>query len=165
MVVFFVCLFCFVVTLSDVGYLCPMLAKKIESLIELRMMLLKKKLFDVQLGNYLLTPSILIFCRFTRFTKMQLTLLLDGYPPCPLNFIYLSSRILQFSEYNTQIINFIYLVEIKITMFIRILKLMFWILSRLAFYPRDLSFCRFMVGSFSQGPVFICLLERNSSTS
>ena len=40
-------------------------------------MLLKKKLFDVRFGNCL-TPKVARFCRFTGFTKMQLTLLLDG---------------------------------------------------------------------------------------
>ena len=59
--------------------LCPILAyfkKKCSTvLIELRRMLLRKTIRStlyVQLGNYL-TPRILIFCRFTGFTKMQLT--------------------------------------------------------------------------------------------
>ena len=41
----------------------------IEALIELRKMLLRKKLFDVRFGNCL-TPKVPRFCRFT---KMQLT--------------------------------------------------------------------------------------------
>ena len=44
----------------------------IEALIELRKMLLKKKLFDVRFGNCL-TPKVARFCRCTGFTKMQLT--------------------------------------------------------------------------------------------
>ena len=41
-------------------------------------MLLREKIFDVRLGNCS-TPRVLIFCRFTGFTKMQiLTQLLDG---------------------------------------------------------------------------------------
>ena len=54
--------------MSDFG----LLKKKIEALIELRKILLREKLVVLQLGNYL-TPRILIFCRFTGFTKMQLT--------------------------------------------------------------------------------------------
>ena len=65
-VVLFVCLL--VATLSDVG----LLLKKIEALIELRKMLLRKKLSDVRFGNCP-THKVLIFCRFTGFTKMQLT--------------------------------------------------------------------------------------------
>ena len=42
---------------------------EIEVLIELRKMLLRKKLFDVRFGNCL-TPKVPRFCRFT---KMQLT--------------------------------------------------------------------------------------------
>ena len=49
----------------------------IEALIKLRKMIVRKKLFDIQLGNCSI-PSVLIFCRFTGFTKMQLTYLLDG---------------------------------------------------------------------------------------
>ena len=52
--------------------LCPILAYfffLIEALIELRKMLLRKKLFDVRFGNCL-TPKVPRFCRFT---KMQLT--------------------------------------------------------------------------------------------
>ena len=45
----------------------------IEALVKLRKMLSRKKLFDVRLGNCS-TPKVL---RFYRFTKMQLTLLLD----------------------------------------------------------------------------------------
>ena len=41
----------------------------IEALIELRKMLLRKKLFDVRFGNCL-TPKVPRICRFT---KMQLT--------------------------------------------------------------------------------------------
>ena len=54
--------------------LCSILAyfKKNEVLIELKNMLLRKKLFDVQLGNCF-TPRVLIFCRFIGFSKMQLT--------------------------------------------------------------------------------------------
>ena len=59
------CLLLFVATLSDFG----VLLKKIEALIELRKMLLRKKLFDVRFGNCL-TPMVPRFCRFT---KMQLT--------------------------------------------------------------------------------------------
>ena len=59
----FVCLF--VATLSDFG----LLFFKIEALIELRKMLLRKKLFDVRFGNCL-TPNVPRFCRLT---KMQLT--------------------------------------------------------------------------------------------
>ena len=44
----------------------------IEALIELRKMLSRKKLFDVWFGNCL-TPKVARFCRFTGFTKMQLT--------------------------------------------------------------------------------------------
>ena len=44
----------------------------IEALIELRKMLLRKKLFDVRFGNCL-APKVPRFCRFTGFTKMQLT--------------------------------------------------------------------------------------------
>ena len=55
----------FVATLSDFG----LIFKKIEALIELRKMLLRKKLFDVWFGNCL-TPKVPRFCRFT---KMQLT--------------------------------------------------------------------------------------------
>ena len=61
-----------------VAILCPILAYfLIAALIELRKILLRKQLFDVRLGNCL-TPRVLIviFCRFTGFTKMQLTLLL-----------------------------------------------------------------------------------------
>ena len=58
----------FVATLSDFGLLFFL----IEALIELRKMLLKKKLFDVRFGNCL-TPKVARFCRFTGFTKMQLT--------------------------------------------------------------------------------------------
>ena len=60
----------FVATLSDFGLLFFL----IEALIELRKMLLRKKLFDVRFGNCL-TPKVPRFCRFT---KMQLTKLLDG---------------------------------------------------------------------------------------
>ena len=63
--VFFVCLF--VATLSDFGFLFL-----IEALIKLRKMFLRKKLFDVRFGNCL-TPKVPGFCRFTGFTKMQLT--------------------------------------------------------------------------------------------
>ena len=55
----------FVATLSDFGLLFFL----IEALIELRKMLLRKKLFDVWFGNCL-TPKVARFCRFT---KMQLT--------------------------------------------------------------------------------------------
>ena len=55
----------FVATLSDFGLLFFL----IEALIELRKMLLRKKLFDVRFGNCL-TPKVPRFCRFT---KMQLT--------------------------------------------------------------------------------------------
>ena len=57
----------FVATLSDFGLLFFL----IEALIELRKMLLRKKLFDVRFGNCL-TPKVPRFCRFT---KMQLTYL------------------------------------------------------------------------------------------
>ena len=40
-------------------------------------MLLREELFDVRLGNCS-TPKVLIFCRFIGFTKMQLSLLLNG---------------------------------------------------------------------------------------
>ena len=64
--------FCFVLfvvccnTSSDFG----LLFKKVVALIELRKMLLRKKVFDVRLRNCP-TPKVLIFCRFTGFTKMQ----------------------------------------------------------------------------------------------
>ena len=59
------CLFVlFVATLSEFG----LLFFEIEALIELRKMLLRNTLFDVQLGNCS-TPKILIFCRFTGFTS------------------------------------------------------------------------------------------------
>ena len=45
---------------------------KSKALIEMRKMIVKKKLFDVWLGNCS-TSKVLIFCRFTEFTKMQLT--------------------------------------------------------------------------------------------
>ena len=48
----------------------------IEALIELRKMLLRKKLYHVRFGNCS-TPKVPRFCRFTKFTKMQLTQLLD----------------------------------------------------------------------------------------
>ena len=60
-----VCCLLFVATLSDFGLLFFL----IEALIELRKMLLRKKLFDVRFGNCL-TPKVPRFCRFT---KMQLT--------------------------------------------------------------------------------------------
>ena len=44
----------------------------IEALIKLRKMLLRKKLYHVRFGNCL-TPKVPRFCRFTGFTKMQLT--------------------------------------------------------------------------------------------
>ena len=53
----------FVATLSDFGLLFFL----IEALIELRKMLLRKKIFYVRFGNYL-TPKVPRFCRFT---KMQ----------------------------------------------------------------------------------------------
>ena len=74
----FVCLF-----VCLVASLCPILASffRIEALIELRKMLLRKKLFDVRLRNCS-TPKdkvlIVIFCRFTGFTKMQSIQLLEG---------------------------------------------------------------------------------------
>ena len=54
--------------------LCPILAYffSIEALIELRKMLLRKTLFDVRFGSCS-TPKVARFCRFTGFTKMQLT--------------------------------------------------------------------------------------------
>ena len=55
----------FVATLSDFGLLFFL----IEALIELKKMLSRKKLFDLQFGNCL-TPKVPRFCRFT---KMQLT--------------------------------------------------------------------------------------------
>ena len=61
MVVCFV-LFCFVATLLQ---LCPILAY-----FELRKMLLRKKVFDLQLRNYL-SQMAPIFCRFTGFTRIQ----------------------------------------------------------------------------------------------
>ena len=64
----FVCFVLFVATLSDFGLLFL-----IEALIELRKMLLRKDLFNVRVRN-----KVPIFCRFTGFAKMQLTLLLDG---------------------------------------------------------------------------------------
>ena len=69
MVVCSVCLFCFVANLPD---FCS-LKKKIEALIELRKILLRKKLFeiDVRLSS---TPKALIFYRFTGFTKIYKTL-------------------------------------------------------------------------------------------
>ena len=71
----FVCLFvCLLLQfLSDFG----LLFLKIEALIELRKMLLRKKLYHVRFGNCS-TPKVPRFCRFTKFTKMQLALLLDG---------------------------------------------------------------------------------------
>ena len=59
------CCLLFVATLSDFG----LLFFVIEALIELRKMLLRKKLFDVRFGSCL-TPKVPRFCRFT---KMQLT--------------------------------------------------------------------------------------------
>ena len=63
---------CFVVVCCLLQ-LCPILAYffLIEALIELRKMLLRKKLFDVRFGNCF-TPKVPRFCRFTGFTKMQL---------------------------------------------------------------------------------------------
>ena len=49
---------------------------KIEAFVELRKMLSRKKLYHARFGNCS-TPKVPIFCRFTKFTKMQLTLLLD----------------------------------------------------------------------------------------
>ena len=49
----------------------------IEALTELKKMIVRKKLFDVWLGNCS-TSKVLIFCKFTGFTKMQLISLLDG---------------------------------------------------------------------------------------
>ena len=68
----FVLLFCCFVVLFCLLQLCLILAYfffLIEALIELRKMLLRKKLFDVRFGNCL-TPKVPRFCRFT---KMQLT--------------------------------------------------------------------------------------------
>ena len=75
MVVCCCCLLLFVVVFYLLQ-LCPILAYFffIEALIELRKMLIRKKLFDVRFGNCS-TPKVPRFCRFT---KMQLTLLLDG---------------------------------------------------------------------------------------
>ena len=54
--------------LSDFGLLFFL----IEALVELRKMLLRKKLFDLRFRNCS-TPKVPRFCRFTGFTKMQLT--------------------------------------------------------------------------------------------
>ena len=59
---------CLLVCLSDFS----LLFFKIEALIELRKMLIKKKLFDVRFGNCS-TSKVPGFCRFTGFAKMQLT--------------------------------------------------------------------------------------------
>ena len=61
----------FVATLSDFG----LLFKKIEALIELRKILLRKQLFYVRFGNCSTpkVPRFCIFTGFTGFTKMQLT--------------------------------------------------------------------------------------------
>ena len=67
----FVCLFVcllFVATLSDFGLLFFL----IEAFVELRKMLLRKKLYHARFGNCS-TPKVPRFCRFTKFTKMQLT--------------------------------------------------------------------------------------------
>ena len=63
----------FVATLSDFGLLFFL----IEAFIELRKMILRKEFYHVRFGNCS-TPKVPRFCRFTGFTKMQLTLLLDG---------------------------------------------------------------------------------------
>ena len=58
----FVFLFVCCNNLSDFG----LLFLKIEALLELRKMFLRKKLFDVRLGNLnCSTPKVPIFCRFT----------------------------------------------------------------------------------------------------
>ena len=44
----------------------------IEAFIELRKMILRKKFYHVRFGNCS-TPKVPRFCRFTGFTKMQLT--------------------------------------------------------------------------------------------
>ena len=61
---------CFVATLSlsDFGLHFFL----IEALIELRKMLIRKKLFNERLFAHCSTPKVLMFCRFTGFTKMQL---------------------------------------------------------------------------------------------
>ena len=68
-----VCCLLFVVVvvccnLSDFGLLFFL----IEAFIELRKMLSRKKLYHARFGNCL-TPKVPRFCRFTKFTKMQLT--------------------------------------------------------------------------------------------
>ena len=73
MVVCFVCLFvCFVCLF--VAILCPILGylKKIEALVELRKMLLRKKYSVYGLGIAKPLKYLIIFCRFTGFTKRQL---------------------------------------------------------------------------------------------
>ena len=62
------CLLLFVATLSDFGLLFFL----IEAFVELRKMLSRKKLYHARFGNCL-TPKVPRFCRFTKFTKMQLT--------------------------------------------------------------------------------------------
>ena len=44
----------------------------IEAFVKLRKMLSRKKLYHARFGNCL-TPKVPRFCRFTKFTKMQLT--------------------------------------------------------------------------------------------
>ena len=58
----------FVATLSDFGLLFFL----IEAFVELRKMLSRKKLYHARFGKCL-TPKVPRFCRFTKFTKMQLT--------------------------------------------------------------------------------------------
>ena len=67
-VVLFCCFVLFVATLSDFGL--PFFL--IEAFVELRKMLSRKKLYHARFGNCS-TPKVPRFCRFTGFTKMQLT--------------------------------------------------------------------------------------------
>ena len=69
---FVVCCLLFVV--CCLLQLCPILAYffLIEAFVELRKMLSRKQLYHARFGNCL-TPKLPRFCRFTKFTKMQLT--------------------------------------------------------------------------------------------
>ena len=63
----FVCLFCYN-TLSDFGLL-----KKIEAFHRAEKDDCKEKIIRSLAGNCSSSPKVLIFCRFTGLTKMQLT--------------------------------------------------------------------------------------------
>ena len=65
----FCCFVLFVATLSDFGLLFFL----IEAFVELRKMLSRKKLYHARFGNCSTPKQVPRFCRFTKFTKMQLT--------------------------------------------------------------------------------------------